>query len=140
MKYSVVGAHVNFTGRMESYTVGGQVLVSPSTYQRVKDRVEGRDTLKVQMKGVPRPAPLYDVRGITGPYEVHLRDRRERLVELPRKMRVRLYRISDKIVRGTIEVAWITHLCDTAAQGHFEGELQEWEDVRLHLLDEAGGA
>jgi sigma-B regulation protein RsbU (phosphoserine phosphatase) len=138
MKYSVVGAHVNFTGRMESYSVGGQVLVSPSTYQRVQDLVEVRDTLQVQMKGVPRPATLYDVRGISGPYEVHLKDRREHLLELPQKMMVRLYRISEKIVRGTIEVAWITHLCDTAAQVHFEGELKEWEDIRLHLLDEAG--
>src|SRR4030042_2014504 len=103
MKYSVVGAHVNFTGRMESYTVGGQVLVSPSTYQRVKDRVEVRDTLKVQMKGVPRPATLYDVRGITGPYEVHLKDRRERLVELPQKMMGRPHRLTGKIVRGTIQ-------------------------------------
>ncbi len=138
MKYSVVGAHVNFTGRMESYTVGGQVLISPSTYDRVLDLVEVRDTLQVQMKGVPQPATLYDVRGIEGPYQVRLKDRCESLVEVPGKMPVHLYRISEKIIRGVIKTAWITHLCDTAAQVIFQGELQEWEDLRLHLLDEAG--
>jgi class 3 adenylate cyclase/HAMP domain-containing protein len=138
MKYSVVGAHVNFTGRMESYTVGGQVLISPSTYARVHDCIEVRDTLEVQMKGVPRPATLYDVRAIHGDFEVRLKDRREALVVLGQRLPVRLYRISEKIVRGVIESAWITQLCDTAAQVVFEGELKEWEDIRLHLLNEAG--
>jgi class 3 adenylate cyclase len=138
MKYSVVGAHVNFTGRMESYTVGGQVLISPSTYARVKEVIEVRDTLEVQMKGVPRPATLYDVRAITGDFEVRLKDRREALVALPQKLPVHLYRISEKIIRGVVESAWITQLCDTAAQVVFEGELKEWEDIRLHLLNEAG--
>ena len=138
MKYSVVGAHVNFTGRMESYTVGGQVLISPNTYERVRDIVEVRDRLQVQMKGVPQPTTLYDVRGIKGPYEVHLKDRDENLVPLPRKMMVHLYRIREKIVRGAIDEAWITHLGDTAAQVTFQGELQEWEDLRLNLLDEKG--
>jgi class 3 adenylate cyclase/HAMP domain-containing protein len=135
MKYSVVGAHVNFTGRMESYTVGGQVLVSPNTYERVKDLVEVGNTLEVQMKGVPQPATLYDVRGITGTYQVRLKARREDLVALSEQMPVHLYRISDKIIRGVVKEAWITHLCDTAAQVAFAGELKKWEDVRLHLLD-----
>ncbi len=138
MKYSVVGAHVNFTGRMESYTVGGQVLISPSTYARVEDLVEVHESLKVQMKGVSQPATLYDVRGIHGAYEVHLKERRESLVALPEKLPVRLYRIREKIVRGTIDQAWITHLCDTSARIGFEGEVKKWEDVRLHLLDEGG--
>ena len=39
-KYSVVGAHVNFTSRIESFALGGQVLISAATYNRVKDLVE----------------------------------------------------------------------------------------------------
>ena len=39
-KYSVVGAHVNFTSRIEAFAVGGQVLISPDTYERVRDLVE----------------------------------------------------------------------------------------------------
>ena len=138
MKYSVVGAHVNFTGRMESYSVGGQVLISPSTYERVKDLVEVRDTRQVQMKGVPLPATLYDIQGIRGHYQVQLKDRQENLVELPEKLPARLYHIREKIIRGILEPAWITHLCDTAARVTFQGDLPAWEDVRLHLLDEAG--
>ncbi|MEJ2672375.1 MAG: adenylate/guanylate cyclase domain-containing protein, partial [Deltaproteobacteria bacterium] len=39
-KYGVVGSAVNFTGRMESYSVGGQVLISGSTYEQVRDLIE----------------------------------------------------------------------------------------------------
>ena len=34
--------------------------------------------------------------------------------------------------------AWISHLSRTEALVEFQGELQEWDDVRLHLLDETG--
>jgi len=34
--------------------------------------------------------------------------------------------------------AWITQLCETSAMVTFEGELWEWEDVRLLLLDAQG--
>ncbi|HZE22327.1 MAG TPA: adenylate/guanylate cyclase domain-containing protein, partial [Desulfobaccales bacterium] len=74
-KYSVVGSQVNFTSRMESYSVGGQVLISASTYERVRDLVELQGTMEVQMKGVPQPATLYDIRGMGGPYNIRLRER-----------------------------------------------------------------
>jgi hypothetical protein len=32
----------------------------------------------------------------------------------------------------------MTHLCDTSAQITLEGDLQAWDDVRLHLLTEDG--
>ena len=35
MKYAAVGTHVNLTGRIESYTTGGQILISESTLQEV---------------------------------------------------------------------------------------------------------
>ncbi|MEW6386225.1 MAG: adenylate/guanylate cyclase domain-containing protein [Thermodesulfobacteriota bacterium] len=137
-KYSVVGAHVNFTGRMESFSVGGQVLISPSTYSRVKDLVEVHQAMEVKMKGVPGTSTLYEVRGITGPYNVHLKDRLETLTPLPQKINVQIHRIKEKIVFGKTETAWITHLSETTAQVTFAGELGEWEDVHLKLLDDTG--
>ena len=32
-KYGIVGSHVNLTYRIESYTVGGQIFISESTFQ-----------------------------------------------------------------------------------------------------------
>jgi class 3 adenylate cyclase/HAMP domain-containing protein len=134
-KYSVVGSAVNFTGRMESYSVGGQVLISSITYERVSDQVEIQGTMQVQMKGVPLPATLYDVRGIKGPNAIHLKERRDVLVTLSKPLRVEVFLIKDKIVREAAGRAWITHLCDATARLTLEGDLQAWDDVRLHLAD-----
>ncbi len=135
-KYSVVGAHVNFTSRIEAYAVGGQVLVSASTYDRVGNLIEVGDTIQAEMKGVPEPATLYEVLGIGGPYNLRLKERCETLMPLPEKIPVHLQRIQEKIVTGALGKAWITHICETAASVIYEGELGVWEDVRIHLLDE----
>ncbi len=134
-KYSVVGSHVNFASRMEAYALAGQVLISATTYNRLQDLVEVRDVLKVEMKGMPEPATLYDVRGIGAPYNIRLTDRCENLVLLPEKLNVLVARLLDKIVTGTPTRAWITHLSDTGATVALGERLQEWEDVRLTLLD-----
>ena len=134
-KYSVVGAHVNLTSRIESFALGGQVLISAATYEKVKDLVEVGEALKVEMKGIPGKSVLYEVRSIGRPYNITLKSRREAMVALAEPTRIQLYRIQEKVVIGTNELVWITHLSETTAQVSFEGELVEWEDVRLQMLD-----
>ena len=34
-RYTVVGSHVNLAARIESYTVGGQILISENTWKDV---------------------------------------------------------------------------------------------------------
>ena len=87
------------------------------------------------MKGVPGRATLYDVRGIGAPYNIRLPDKSEKLKQLPDRIGVRIHRLKGKIVTDATGRAWVTHLCDTAAQVTSEGALEAWEDVRLTLLD-----
>jgi class 3 adenylate cyclase len=138
-KYSVVGAHVNFTSRIESYALGGQVLISEATYREVKDVVAVRDTLQAEMKGVPEPATLYEIGGMSGPYNISLPEKMDVLVPLPQKLSIHLYHIQEKIVTGATREAWVTQLCETGATIGYLGELAEWEDVKIHLLDKDGG-
>lgn len=69
-KYGVVGRHVNLTSRIESYTIGGQVLISHSTARALGDSLIARDCFEVRPKGVREPITIYDVRGVTGAFEV----------------------------------------------------------------------
>jgi adenylate cyclase len=133
----VVGAHVNIAARIESYAVGGQILIGSGTFRRVKDHVKLGEVLEVRMKGVPGKTTLYEVTGIGEPYNIHLPERYETLTPLAEKIPVHLQRISEKIVISEV-TAWITQLSETSAKVSFEGELWEWEDVRLLLLDAQG--
>jgi class 3 adenylate cyclase len=72
MKYGVVGRHVNLTSRIESYTVGGQILISESTQHAVGPILRVAGHMQVEPKGVEQPLTLYDVRGIGGSYDVFL--------------------------------------------------------------------
>jgi len=71
-KYGVVGRHVNLTSRVESYTVGGQILISESTKQACGNilRIDGE--MDVMPKGVKDPITIYDVGGISGEFNIAL--------------------------------------------------------------------
>jgi class 3 adenylate cyclase/HAMP domain-containing protein len=133
-KYSVVGSHVNFTSRIEAYALGGQVIISSGTYEQIKDLAEIGDVVQVEVKGMPGLVTLYEVQGLGGDYDLHLKGKIEILVALPERLPVSLLRIEDKIVTGTAGNAWITELSETAARVVYEGELKEWEDVNVRLL------
>ncbi|MFI5331899.1 MAG: adenylate/guanylate cyclase domain-containing protein [Desulfobaccales bacterium] len=135
-KYSVVGAHVNFTSRIEAFAVGGQVLISPATYERVRDSIQVRQVIKGEMKGVPGTATIYEVAGIGEPYDISLPDEIQSITRLAEPLQIRVNIMEDKIVVASIEKARITHLSKVAAQIAVEGDLKEWQDVSLHLLDE----
>jgi hypothetical protein len=135
-KYSVVGAHVNFTSRIESFAMGGQVLISPATYAKVRESVQVRGEIQAQMKGVASAVTIYDVQAIGEPYNLRLPTRSEGMTLLARPLEVRLDLMKDKIVTGTIEAARIVELSDSAARIAGRGDWHPWQDVRLRLLDE----
>jgi class 3 adenylate cyclase len=137
-KYSVVGAHVNFTSRIEACAVGGQVLISPATYAPVRDLIQVNGTVQTEMKGVTGNVTLYDVRAIGEPYNVSLTARDHTLSPLERPVPVILDLLHNKILAGTIAGAKIVALAETGARVSLQGEVNQWQDVRLHLLDENG--
>jgi class 3 adenylate cyclase len=62
-KYGVVGSAVNHAGRIESFTVGGQVLISDATLRDAGDGVRVGARLAIDAKGTREPIVVYDLRG-----------------------------------------------------------------------------
>jgi class 3 adenylate cyclase len=65
-KYGVVGHPVNLAARIESFTVGGQVLVSDSTREVLTDRLAADGPLEAEAKGVGAPIRMWMVRCLRG--------------------------------------------------------------------------
>jgi adenylate cyclase len=65
-KYGVVGSHVNLTSRIETYTVGGQVLISESSARELGARLKTRRSFQVLPKGAREALTIYDVIGVLG--------------------------------------------------------------------------
>src|SRR5215813_8796120 len=66
MKYAAVGTPVNLTGRIESYTTGGQILISESTRQEIESLVTVSRQLKIDAKGAREPVTVWETTGIGG--------------------------------------------------------------------------
>ena len=71
-KYGVLGAAVNLTGRIESYTTGGQILISPGTRDAIREDLRIVHTMQVKPKGVDKDITISQVTGIGAPYSVYL--------------------------------------------------------------------
>jgi len=85
-KYGAVGAAVNATGRIESCTVGGQILISAATREELGEAVTIEGMTRVSVKGVAEPIPIYEVAGIDG---LSVPSREARPIELAEPLPVR---------------------------------------------------
>jgi adenylate cyclase len=61
-KYDIIGNNVNFTSRLEGYTVGGQILISEQTKQKTAAAILG-EKMEIFPKGISMPATVYEVKG-----------------------------------------------------------------------------
>ncbi len=136
-KYGVVGSEVNLAGRIESYTLGGQVLIGPATYDRIKAMATIRDVIPVEMKGVRGPVNLYDVRGLGPPYDIRLQDVLETPAPLEQRVPVCVNLLDGKVVIRA-EEGRLTHLSERSAIVLTSRPLEPHSELRLDLLDEAG--
>ena len=79
MKYGVVGSQVNLTSRIQSCTIGGQILVSETTRQEAGRTLKIGQQIEVKAKGVEHPITLSEVLGIGGKYKLLLTETSESL-------------------------------------------------------------
>jgi adenylate cyclase len=67
MNYTVIGDNVNVAARLYNVAVGGEIIISESTYQEVKDLVEVDELEPVAVKGKVAPIKIYNVKSLKIP-------------------------------------------------------------------------
>ncbi|MBI3636573.1 MAG: adenylate/guanylate cyclase domain-containing protein [Candidatus Rokubacteria bacterium] len=140
-KYGAVGTAINMAYRIESETVGGQILVSEETYRRVQDVVRVRGTLTVALKGLDHPLTLYDVAGVGGEHQVSLRDAADdTLVALHAPLTVACYLIEGKTVSPTSIAASLVAVGANSADLLLEAPVAERSNVKILVTPAAGGS
>ena len=66
MNYTVIGDDVNIAARLYNVAKGGQIIISESTYEEVKDEFDFRELDPVSVKGKSAPLRTFEVLGRKG--------------------------------------------------------------------------
>jgi class 3 adenylate cyclase/CHASE2 domain-containing sensor protein len=136
-KYGAVGTAINTTYRIESYTTGGQILISPDTYEKIRSQVRVLQTMKVQFKGIDHPVTLYDVTGIEGNHQVSLvKKESSSFTDLALPLPVNCFLVRDKTVSETGISGYITGLSDAAVVVSLEKWVPQHSNLKIILAPE----
>ncbi|MBL8115438.1 MAG: response regulator, partial [Acidobacteria bacterium] len=137
-KYGVVGSHVNLAARIESYSVGGQVLISEMTLLQAGAGVTVGKKIIINAKGFKDPIPIYDVRAISGKYNFTLPDAGEPLVELSHPIPVRFTMIIEKHVGEEVQQARILRMSEKEAELECDAEVPEMTNLKIRVVGASG--
>ena len=131
-KYGAVGAAINLAYRIESQTVGGQVLLGPRTYELVREHVDVRGTLEVALKGVDTPLTIHEVRAVRGRYATVLP---ETVVDTPVALdppiAATCFAVDGKRIADAGVAARLMAVSATVAEAWVEGEVIARETLKL---------
>ncbi|MDR0670527.1 MAG: adenylate/guanylate cyclase domain-containing protein [Treponema sp.] len=110
MKYNVIGSNVNLSSRIESYTTGGQVMLSEYTYNALRSPVHVVQKVRVTPKGVSMPILIMRIDAIGEPFNITLDSETVPLQALDPPLPVLYFLIRDKHLETQGFDALLTHL------------------------------
>jgi class 3 adenylate cyclase len=134
-KYGVVGHHVNLTGRIESFTIGKQVMVSEYTIASIDSEVVVAQTLEVEAKGIKEPVKIFEVTGIGAPYNLSIESEHEEMLALEEELYVSFNTLSGKAVADEIIEGYIVETSGNSARLVTEGALDVLTNLRMTIPD-----
>jgi adenylate cyclase len=130
-KYAVVGHHVNLTGRIESFTIGGQILASEFTIRAAGDAVRLGRSFQVDAKGVEEPVTLHEITGLGGAWDLTLNPEQTELCHLEAAMNLKLVELTGKKLDGPEVDARLVALAGNRGLLACVREIEPMTNVRL---------
>lgn len=134
MKYGVVGSNVNLTSRIESYTVGGQILVSQETIDSCGNLLRIDDQMEVMPKGVKEPITIYEVGGISGDFNVFLPEKQTTVLKkLSQPIQLEFIILAGKHASNDIHTGQIVSILEREAIFQTEVEVEKLNNLKISI-------
>jgi adenylate cyclase len=138
MKYGVVGRHVNLTSRIQSYTTGGQILVSESTRREAGPASKIGKQMEIKAKGIEHPVSVSEALGIGGRHKLFLSETAEALVPLAQEIPLRYAIVEGSHLSGDMFKGSLTKLSPKQAEARLETPVPDWSNLKVHLIGADG--
>ncbi len=138
MKYGIVGSAANMTSRVESYTVGGQILISEATWTEAAEVLHVARRFQVEAKGLEQPLVLFDVRGVGGEHNLFLPEQSEALAPLVNAVHVRYSVLEGKHLSDAEFAGRLVKASATTGEVLTDHPPLLMSNLRMQLLDANG--
>lgn len=135
-KYGVVGQTINLTSRIESYTIGGQILASPTLIAAAGAGLVLGEEIKVEAKGMREPLNCRELLGHEDFPELGLAVPEQQYIHLSSPVNCYFIRLEGKHLGGQNHPATLTALAPGQAVLLSTGPLSRHSNIILRL--EAG--
>ena len=133
-KYTVLGSPVNLAARIESFTVGGQTLVSKDTLADAGSIIRVDEKMQVQPKGFQEPITVYEIGGIGGKFNLFVPKVEEMLVVLNQEIPVQYAVLKGKHLGEKVFQGKIIKLSAHKAEIHSECSVELLSNLKINLL------
>lgn len=131
MKYNVIGSAVNMCGRVESYSTGGQILITGETLNNVHCDLTIENTIDIRPKGAKESMEIYSVSKMGAPYNIGCKIDQAEFVQYDEPVKADLYLLDGKHVSDMkIEI----HICGESENGYIinsESELELYQNALI---------
>ena len=138
-KYAAVGSNVNLAGRIESFTVGGQLLISDDTREKVKAPLRIDKEFQAEPKGTASSVRLFEVGAIGGPFDLSLPSRAKALRPLAPPLPVRFTILEESFVGRTVYEGHLTGVSDLEASVRSPVALAVLSNLRITVSESLHG-
>ena len=139
LKYGIVGHNVNLVSRVESFTIGGQTLISESTYKEFQEEVVVGKSIVVSPKGVREPMTIYELEELKGTYTLAKDKATYELKDLPAPLKMDIDILAGK-QSSSVNFEGMLLRINEASQAEIEAEssITHLSDIRIALRDNEG--
>ena len=132
-KYGVVGRAVNLTARIESFTVGGQVLVSPTLMDAAGGGLILGEEIAVHAKGMREALRCRELLGHEDYPELVLEEEEKSCAMLPEPLPFHYAQLRGKHLDEVMQAATLIGLCRRQAVVETAGRLPPYVNIMLRL-------
>jgi adenylate cyclase len=138
-KYGVVGRTVNLTARIESFSVGGQIIVSPALMQAAGQGLVLGEEVEVHAKGMQQALLCRQLLGHEEHPELALGEEEASFMTLAEPMPLFYARLTDKHLNEQMERAFLVGLSHHRAVIETGSPLARYANLMLRLEAEVDG-
>jgi len=131
--YTVIGSGVNMASRIESYTIGGQVLISESVKRKIGEILRIDYKKDVIPKGAETSITIYEVGGIGGQYNLALDGKEAVMVTLMRKIPLQFSIIGGKHVSKKGHLGQVIRLSRKGAEIELKEPFEILTNLKMNL-------